>query len=440
MADTNSTHEQLRTFRQQLACIEPLWSNWSSIESWIASVRPFLRRFFPDDLDDFNELAKPPQWLSLPGVGGPEGDRLAELADQEELWENNQRVKNAADRLLAFLDTLLQLSKEGDSVTQQGKENKMSSDPVPSLHFRPYKRRASQIVKPEELARHVQLSALDSGAEEAELEAMGGRNAVVASIRRHLPTFDPTEAQIPCGPAWMRLKPILVRAGLPVDEKTTLTDIKAFLDETDPAVTSSQTRASGKKEIAMPDTKNVFIIHGRNMAARDAMFEFLRATGLNPIEWGEAVKMTGKGSPYIGEVLDTAFANAQAVVALLTADDVACLRDELQQEHDLDYEKNPTPQARPNVLFEAGMAFGRYPDRTIIVEIGQLRPFSDVAGKHAVRFRGSPENRTELRDRLKTAGCAVKDAGTDWLKTGNFDEALRLAGPIAPKAARKNKS
>src|SRR5262249_30810156 len=152
-------------------------------------------------------------------------------------------------------------------------------------------------------------------------------------------------------------------------------------------------------------------IHGRNSAARNAMFDFLRAAGLNPIEWGEAVKMTGKGSPYIGEVLDTAFANAQAVVALLTADDVAYLREEMQEAHDPDYEKNPTPQARPNVLFEAGMAFGRHPDRTIIVEIGQLRPFSDAAGKHAVRFRGTSENRTELRDRLKTAGCAVKDAG-----------------------------
>jgi hypothetical protein len=39
--------------------------------------------------------------------------------------------------------------------------------------------------------------------------------------------------------------------------------------------------------------------------------------------------MTGKGSPYIGEVLDAAFSNAQAVVVVLTGDDFARLRDDL---------------------------------------------------------------------------------------------------------------
>ncbi|MCZ7537472.1 MAG: nucleotide-binding protein [Acidimicrobiia bacterium] len=31
------------------------------------------------------------------------------------------------------------------------------------------------------------------------------------------------------------------------------------------------------------------------------MFDFLRAIGLQPIEWTQAVALTGKGSPYIGE-------------------------------------------------------------------------------------------------------------------------------------------
>jgi hypothetical protein len=45
----------------------------------------------------------------------------------------------------------------------------------------------------------------------------------------------------------------------------------------------------------------------------------------------------------------------------------------------------------------------------------------------AVFFRGTPEERTELRDRLQTAGCAVKDTGADWLSAGNFEEAFRVA-------------
>ena len=184
----------------------------------------------------------------------------------------------------------------------------------------------------------------------------------------------------------------------------------------------------------MPDARNVFVIHGRNDAARKAMFDFLRAVGLNPIEWSEAIKMTGKGSPYVGEILDAAFNNAQAVVAVLTGDDLVHLREAFQSEHDPDYEKTPTPQARPNVLFEAGMAFGRHPERTIMVEIGSnLRPFSDVAGRHTLRFHGSPQNRVDFRDRLKTANCAVKDAGTDWLNAGNFEEALKIAFSSDPR-------
>ena len=41
--------------------------------------------------------------------------------------------------------------------------------------------------------------------------------------------------------------------------------------------------------------RKVFVVHGRNGAARTAMFAFLRAIGLDPIEWSVAVQMTGEG-------------------------------------------------------------------------------------------------------------------------------------------------
>ncbi len=171
-------------------------------------------------------------------------------------------------------------------------------------------------------------------------------------------------------------------------------------------------------EAAGPDPKTIFVVHGRNREARRGMFQFLRALKLNPLEWSEALEMTGEGSPYIGQVLDHAFAAAQAVVVLLTPDDIAYLRPEYGAPDDP--EREPKGQARPNVLFEAGMAFGRNPRRTILVELGDLRPFSDVGGRRAVRMDNSPEKRMELARRLGTAGCQVDTSGTDWLSEGDL--------------------
>jgi hypothetical protein len=46
------------------------------------------------------------------------------------------------------------------------------------------------------------------------------------------------------------------------------------------------------------------------------MFDFLRAIGLKPLEWDQAVSLTGNDSPYIKEVLNAAFDNAQVVVSV----------------------------------------------------------------------------------------------------------------------------
>src|SRR5215204_2725941 len=137
------------------------------------------------------------------------------------------------------------------------------------------------------------------------------------------------------------------------------------------------------------DTRKVFVVHGRNRAARNALFDFLRSLELRPIEWSEAVKASGKAAPYIGEILDVAFSEAQAIVVLFTPDDIAKLQDQFVNPDDDLYEKELTPQARPNVIFEAGMAIGRNPDRTIFIELGKLRPFSDIYGRHVIRLNNS---------------------------------------------------
>jgi len=169
------------------------------------------------------------------------------------------------------------------------------------------------------------------------------------------------------------------------------------------------------------DPRAVFVVHGRNQELRDAMFDFLRAIDLKPIEWDRAVELTGHASPYIGEILDAAFDRAQAVVVLMTPDEVAYLQTQFGS-GDNDPETLPAAQARPNVLFEAGMALGRDAKRTVLVEVGEVRPFSDVAGRHAVRLNNDVVGRQRLANRLRTAGCEIDLVGTDWHAAGDFTE------------------
>ena len=101
-----------------------------------------------------------------------------------------------------------------------------------------------------------------------------------------------------------------------------LLEIQSSMDEhslgADPRTNSTSPERSA-------NPRRVFVIHGRNLAARDALFSFLRSIDLSPIEWEEAVAMTGIATPYVGEILDTAFTESQAAIVLLTGDDLARL-------------------------------------------------------------------------------------------------------------------
>lgn len=182
----------------------------------------------------------------------------------------------------------------------------------------------------------------------------------------------------------------------------------------------SQQRTDKPTDITVSDPHKVFVIYGRNEKIRKELFQFLRAIGLKPLEWSDLVTSTEKGTPYIGEVLEVAFKQAQAVVVLMTPDDEARLKLDFHQADDSSSDTELTGQARPNVLFEAGMAMGLNPNRTIILELGRLRPFSDISGRHVIRL-DRQHARYDLADRLKNAGCPVNINGRDWLTTGDFN-------------------
>lgn len=184
------------------------------------------------------------------------------------------------------------------------------------------------------------------------------------------------------------------------------------------------------------DGRTVFVVHGRNARLRQEFFSFLRAAGLDPLEWSEAVRLTGQGAPYIGEILDRAFAEAAAVIVLLTPDDEVRLSPGLLMESDGASERDWLLQPRPNVLFEAGMAFGRHPDRTILVVVGSPKPFSDVAGRHVVHLSNDVSRRIDLIDRLRQVGCSVKvQDRRDWLDTGDFSLQVPFSETQGPSRA-----
>jgi predicted nucleotide-binding protein len=201
-------------------------------------------------------------------------------------------------------------------------------------------------------------------------------------------------------------------------------------------IAAQKNRTDTNMTDSKPNTKRVFVIHGRDYRLRKDFFSFLRALGLEPLEWSDAVKLTGVATPYIGQILDHAFNEAKAIIVLITPDDEVRLLQDLWSATEEETEKVFHLQARPNVLFEAGMAFGRDPKRTLLIEIGDVKKFSDVAGRHIVRFCDEPKHRKEVAERLKTVGCDVSTSGDDWLTVGNLS-ITRSAKTDLPKVNKK---
>jgi predicted nucleotide-binding protein len=168
--------------------------------------------------------------------------------------------------------------------------------------------------------------------------------------------------------------------------------------------------------------KNVYVIHGHNQVIRDAMYAFLRALGLQPIEREIAVDWTGEAAPFVDRIIDVAFEHAQAVIVLLTAEDKIRLREKFWDEHDKNNEKIFRTQSSQDQIFEVGYAFGKAPTRTILVQIGDVKLFTDIEGRYISNFTGSASDRHTLKNQLKRAGCVVEDKGISWLSAGNFQD------------------
>ncbi len=174
------------------------------------------------------------------------------------------------------------------------------------------------------------------------------------------------------------------------------------------------------------NVSTVFLVYGRNERVNAAMKSFLRALGLQVVEFPQAAPGL-EPTAFIGETVDRAIREASAVVVLFTPDEEVAIRQELSKAPERGY------QARPNVYFEAGLAMATRRPNVVFVEVGEVRPFSDTAGRWLVRFDGGPRSRSALASRLQKAGCRVRNDGEDWKTAGDF---VPVVKPLKGRSSR----
>ena len=203
-------------------------------------------------------------------------------------------------------------------------------------------------------------------------------------------------------------------------------------DPIDTVERPARRRPAKKAKAAKKRTKDntVFVVHGRDGALRQSMFDFLRALNLHPLEWDHAIDEARQGNPYVGDVLDIVMEKAEAIVVLFTPDDLAQLKEQFVKSGERTTESKAQGQARPNVLFEAGLALGAHPKKTIMVQVGKVKSFSDIGGRHMVRLTNDQASRNSFANRLAQKCPAVNRIGNDWMHVGKFE-------PTEPKPAKK---
>jgi len=151
-------------------------------------------------------------------------------------------------------------------------------------------------------------------------------------------------------------------------------------------------RASSTKE-----RRKVFVVHGHDDGAREAVARFLKDIEFDPIILHE---QANQGRTVIEKV--EAHSDVGFAVVLLTPDDLGKARDEAQL----------TPRARQNVLMELGYFIGRLGrNRVCALKRGDVEIPSDFAGVVYELFDGSGGWKLVLGRELKAADFEI-----DWNK------------------------
>lgn len=157
--------------------------------------------------------------------------------------------------------------------------------------------------------------------------------------------------------------------------------------------------------VQIGDGRSVFIVHGRDIHNRDALVKLLKQMDVKPITWNEAASQSSSQETL--RIVEAGMSLAQAIIVLFTPDDLAKLQDNFLVPRDGNHERNPTGQARPNVILEAGMAYAKAPDRTVFARVGHLREISDISGFNWVDLGNDYDSRDRLRRELAKANVRL---------------------------------
>ena len=166
----------------------------------------------------------------------------------------------------------------------------------------------------------------------------------------------------------------------------------------------------------------VFVVRGRDQAAYDALSAFLVSLDLRIVTWDDATRGTGGGSPHTLDVVRAGIEMSNAVVVLMTPDDLGQVKPEFHDPRDNARESKPSGQARQNVVFEAGWAMALNQKSVVLVRVGDVRPLSDIDGLNYVWMNNDLSSRKTLVGRLKNCGLAVDNSGEGWRTAGKFPE------------------
>ena len=168
--------------------------------------------------------------------------------------------------------------------------------------------------------------------------------------------------------------------------------LKAAIEEYwEDDVPAAQDSGTPRVDVTL-NTREVFIIHGRDYGAKNTVARFLEGLGIQPVILAE--------KPDEGQTIIEKFeryAQVNFAIALFTPDDVGGLEDDQLR-----------PRTRQNVIFEFGYFIGKYGrDRVRAVVKGDIEIPSDYSGVLYIPFDDSESWKMKLIGEMKSAGFEI---------------------------------